>query len=239
MNKMSLADVLDNLPRIQNNLGYKGQPRVLQQFTLPADLSERYSIAPGSKLVFAYMGTDEQFDATHHYLAWLENEGGVLSDAYFGPEDIPFGDRGWQLTDEGIIGCGQTALKPIDMAITWENGRPQAKFSKIGRIIELENVPEEAPMEAIFERSYVALPGIDYLLFGNPNLFLCLTEDLEPALLHLEPKGERVRCLHDSFYFNMEKSGQQLRQAIKDWAGSTIDDLEKLISGFVDANDDY
>lgn len=238
MKTVTIDDLKNHLPAFQTNLECEGEKRILKEFTVPITLCEKISISPGSKLLFFYMGTDTQYSEIHHYLAWLENEGGMLVDIGISPDHEGLKDKEVHLTEAGEIGYGINLPTPVKMEITWENGRPQAKSIRTGIITELADIPKEPLIENIFKLYSDTAFSISNLMFGNPNIILSLPTDMEPCLSYMSSEGNNEVCLHDSFYVNMEKNGPALRSLIISSRDASPREIEKIVSKFCLDNDD-
>lgn len=232
MEKLTIDDLKNHLSDFQKNLDCAGELQLLGEFIVPDPLCLKLNIKSGSKLLFIYMGFNPHDHSILQYLAWLENEGGMLIDMYYEPNSPLLKDSEPILTDNGIVGYGKMAQRPIMMDITWENGRPQAKETRSEKIVELTNVPLIAPVENYVEIMSDASSDIRYLLFGNPNFILSMPENMEACLSYMSPKGENVTCLHDSFCISMKRYGSELRQLIIEAGDATPLEFEKIISEF-------
>lgn len=239
MKTVTIDDLKNHLPEFQANLECEGETRILKEFVVPMSLSEKMPIKPGARLLFIYMGTDTQYTDIHHYLAWLEHEGGMLVDIGFSPDHEALKDKEVVLTENGEIGYGINLPTPVKMEITWENGRPQGKSVRTGNITELVDIPNEPLIENIFKLYSDAAFDITNLMFGNPNIIVSLPTAMEPCLSYMSSEGKNEVCLHDSFYINMDKNGPALMNLIISARDASPEEIEKIVSKFCqDHNND-
>ena len=236
MKTVTIDDLKNHLLKFQSNLECKGETRILKELVVPPTLCEKLSIASGVKLLFVYMGTDTQYPDIHHYLAWLENEGGMLVDIGVGPDHEALKDKEVVLTEKGEIGYGVILPTPVKMEITWENGHPQGKSIRTGAITELADIPQAPLIENIFKLYSDAAFSIINLMFGNPNIILSLPTDMEPCLSYMSAAGNNEECLHDSFYVDMGKNGPALRELIISAGDASPKEVEKIVSKFCQDN---
>lgn len=232
MKKLTIDDLKNHLPEFQKNLNCVGETRLLKEFIVPEDLCQKLIIKPSSRLLFIYLGISAQYSDVFQYLAWLENEGGMLVDMYYAPNSSLIQDSQPVLTDGGFMGYGKIVARPVQMEITWQNGRPQAKEVKSEKIMELTDVPLTPPTEDLLEIMSDAAFNIRYLLFGNPNFILSMPEDMEACLSYMSPEGNNQACLDDSFCINMKTKGTELRELIIEAGDATPQEFEKIIRIF-------
>jgi hypothetical protein len=232
MEKLTINDLKNHLSEFQQILGCYGEFQLLKEFIVPDLLCQKLGIKPGSKLLFIYMGLYPHDHSIRQYLAWLEDEGGMLVDMYYEPSSPLLKDNEIMLTDGGFIGYGKIVPKPVIMEIVWKNGRPQAEEVRSGKIIELTDVPLTAPTEDCLEIMSDASFNIRYLLFGNPNFILSMPEDEEACLSYVNPNGRNSVCLDDSFCINMKTNGAKLKQLIIEAGNAAPEEFEKIIRSF-------
>jgi hypothetical protein len=230
MEKITIDDLKNHLPEFQDNLECEGEVRLLKEFIVPDALCKKMPIEREAKLLFIYMGTDKEYHDVHHYLIWLENEGGMLVDLPFSPDDKRNRDKELVLTNEGSVGYGITISVPVKMVVTWTNNRPQIEKTRTGEIIEWADVPSELPLENVLE-DYITF-NIAYLLFGNPNFILSLPEDMSACLSYMTPDGNNDNCLCYDFDIGMKQEGAQLRQLIIEAGDADPKEYEKIIGKF-------
>jgi hypothetical protein len=232
MEKLTINDLKNHLSEFQQILDCYGELQLLKEFTVPDLLCLKLGIKPGSKLLFIYMGLNPHDHTISQYLAWLEDEGGMLVDMYYEPSALLLKGSKPMLTDGGFMGYGKNTKRPIPMEITWENGRPQAKEIRSEKIMELIDVPLIAPTEDYVEMMSDASFNIRYLLFGNPNFILSMPEGMEACLSYMNSDGRNSVCLDDSFCINMKTNGAKLRQLIVEAGDATPQEFEKIIRSF-------
>lgn len=232
MKKLTIDDLKNHLPEFQEGLDCKGAIQILKEFVVPAALCQKMSIKSETKLLFVYMGIDRDYSDIHHYLAWLENEGGMLIDLSIDPGHEYLQNKEIVLTDEGLIGYGIASSLPAILQITWKNGRPQAEAIRTGEIMELTDIPLKAPIENVFKTFNDVSFNIRYLLFGNPNFILSMPEDMEACLSYMSPEGNNEACLDDSFCINMKTEGSELRELIIEAGDATPKEFEKILMNF-------
>lgn len=235
MKKLAIDDLKNHLSEFQKNLNCVGEMHLLKEFIVPDSLCQKLVIKPSSKLLFIYLGISAQNPDVYQYLAWLENEGGMLVDiydAYDEPSCNLLKDSQPVLTDDGFVGYGKIVSKPILMDIIWKNGRPQAEEARSGKIIELADVPPTPPTEDLVEIMSDASFNIRHLLFGNPNFILSMPEDMEACLSYMSPEGNNEACLDDSFCINMKTKGSELRELIIEAGDATPQEFEKILMNF-------
>lgn len=229
---ITIDDLKNHLPEFQRNLDCHGAVRLLKEFVLSDGLSQKLSVKTQSKLLFFYLGIDNADHNVHHYLIWLENEGAMLVDMSMDPNSSILMDGEPILIDDGTIGYGKIIIVPVRMELTWENNRPQVKNLKTAELIELADVPKERPMESRYKFFDDAKFYLQYLLFGNPNLFLYLSEDSERCLSFMGTEGKNLQCMHDTFNIDMFDKGPALRKLIIETGDSDPKIIERIVSQF-------
>ncbi len=230
MKKVTIDDLKNHLPEFQKNLGCEGEARILKEFIVPETFCEKKFIAAGSKLLFIYMGTDTEYSDTHHYLVWLENEGGMLVDMSAAPDNEILKNKDIILTEEGEIGYVVPLSVPAQMVIIWENNKPQAKSVITGAITELTDLLNKPLIETVLKFYSDGCFNIANLIFGNPNIIRSTSRSMEPYLSFMDASDYNVACLHDSFYLDMEKHGTRLRGVLISNPDASPQEIEKLIS---------
>jgi len=233
MDKITINDIKNNLAGFQEGLDCEGKAEILKEFILTKEICQKQSIKPKSKLLFAYLGTDQHDSDTHHYLIWLENEGGMLRDINLGPDSNYLADQKISLGNDGTIGYGQSGRNPIKMEVTYENGWAQARVIKTGKIIEFGNLPPKEKFEKTFTFTRHASFNIDYLLFGHPNIIVSMPEDMEHCLSFMRWNGNNLECLDDSFWIDMDQHGAELRKTIIGAGDVSPNELGRIIRQFL------
>lgn len=232
MGKITIDDLKNHLLDFQANMECQGEVSILKECSLPPALCDTLSINPQAKMIFAYIGVDNYRD--NSYLAWLENEGGILVNMTLDPHGYVKDGLELIITENGHIGFGQTISMPTKMEIIWDNNRPQVKITKTGEIIEITDVPKEAPMETHYKLYQNNLFSLTNLLFGNPNIFYNCPTDIEHSMLYMKPTGEIAICLHDDFTLDMDEHGAELKGIIANIGDSNLNKLEDAIREFVE-----
>lgn len=220
---MNINDIKDGLAKWQRSLMLSGECKLLKNLVITPEICDFYKIKDESRLLVAYMGY-KRFDDTYFYLMALEDQGCILFESEYAPEEIKWGKEGYNefTMTSGLVSLTRKVPAKTKFTITWENGHPQAKNSQ-GQIYELADLPNEEPTEEVLEELVTGDLYFDFknMMFGKQNIVIISEQDMEAALVFLYDDGHVV-------YFGEYEADPESHRKYKEIIASCGDNAEEM-----------